>query len=52
MTGAAPDSKDQPLFLVMSGELVAPAVAEQLNQAGAQNVAEAFPHFGPDRHLE
>jgi len=42
MTGAAPDSKDQPLFFVMSGELVAPALAERLNQAGARMLQKPF----------
>ena len=42
MTAAAPDSKDQPLFFVMSGELVAPALAEQLNQAGARMLQKPF----------
>jgi hypothetical protein len=42
MTGAAPDGKHQPLFFVMSGELVAPALAEQLNQAGARMLQKPF----------
>jgi hypothetical protein len=42
MTGAAPDGKHQPLFFFMSGELVAPALAEQLNQAGARMLQKPF----------
>ena len=42
LTGAAPDPKDQPLFFVMSGELVAPALAEQLSQAGARMLQKPF----------
>lgn len=42
LTGNAPDAKDQPLFFFMSGELVAPAFAEQLNQAGARMLQKPF----------
>ena len=42
LTGIAPDGKDQPLFFFMSGELVAPAFAEQLNQAGARMLQKPF----------
>ena len=42
LKSAAPNSKDQPLFFLMSGELVAPAFAEQLNQAGARMLQKPF----------
>jgi CheY-like chemotaxis protein len=42
LTGAAPDCKEQPLFFFMSGELVAPVLAEQLNQAGARMLQKPF----------
>ena len=39
---APSNRKDQPLFLFMSGELAAPAVAEQLNRAGARMLQKPF----------
>jgi len=42
LTSALPDSKDRPVFFFMSGELAAPAFAEQLSQSGAKMLQKPF----------